>query len=140
MNRTIRTLALCALVVALAAPMSFAQGAKTTSGSTPAKSTMGSGTAGGTRMHSYAKKGSWAKVDLNTATAEELTKLPGVDQATADKIVAGRPYTMKTQLVSKKILTHKEYSRISTRIEARHERGSMNNQNENNPSGRMNKK
>jgi len=39
-----------------------------------------------------------AKVDLNTATAAELDKLPGVGPATVKKIVAGRPYSSVADL------------------------------------------
>ena len=43
-------------------------------------------------------------VDLNSATRTELMTLPGVGKAEADRIIANRPYLVKTDLVSKNVL------------------------------------
>ena len=43
-------------------------------------------------------------VDINSATAAELKKLPGISDALAANIVASRPYGSKAQLVTKNIL------------------------------------
>lgn len=56
------------------------------------------------------------KLDLNSASASDLSKLPGIDAARADKIVAGRPYRAKNQLVSKGILTADEYAAVKDQI------------------------
>jgi hypothetical protein len=43
-------------------------------------------------------------VDLNSASRKELMSLPGIGKAEADRIVANRPYLVKTDLVSKNVL------------------------------------
>jgi len=61
---------------------------------------------------------STAKIDLNSASVEELEALPGVGPATAKKIVAGRPYSRKDELVDKKIVSATTYGKIKDQIVA----------------------
>lgn len=57
-----------------------------------------------------------SKLDINTATAAQLKALPGIGDAYAARIIAGRPYTMKTQLEKRGILPESAYSAISDKI------------------------
>jgi competence protein ComEA len=58
-------------------------------------------------------------VDINSATKEQLSALPGIGDKYSDKIIAGRPYANKSQLVSKKVLPQGVYNKISGMIVAK---------------------
>ena len=61
-------------------------------------------------------------VDINSASKEDLMKLPGIDDAKAEKIIAARPFKMKSQLVSKGIVTKAEYSKLAAHVIAKSEK------------------
>jgi competence protein ComEA len=58
-------------------------------------------------------------VDINSASADELDKLPGIGEARAQAIIKGRPYKGKDDLVNKKILTPGVYNGIKNKIIAK---------------------
>ncbi len=58
-------------------------------------------------------------LDLNTATIAQLKTLPGIGDAYAKRIVDGRPFTAKNQLVTKGILPQGTYDKIKDAIIAR---------------------
>lgn len=65
------------------------------------------------------KGASTALVDINSASRGELDALPGIGTAYSQKIIDGRPYDKKDQLVSKKVLPQGVYNKIKDRIIAK---------------------
>ena len=55
-------------------------------------------------------------VDLNRASKDDLTSLPGIDTRQADRIIAERPYANTHQLVTRRILSEDEYNKIQDRV------------------------
>jgi len=57
-------------------------------------------------------------VDINSANKEQLMEVPGIGDATAQKIVDGRPYASKKDLVTKGILTQAQYDKMKDMLVA----------------------
>jgi DNA uptake protein ComE-like DNA-binding protein len=59
-------------------------------------------------------------VDLNKASKDDLTALPGIDAHKADRIIAERPYADAHQLVTRHVLSEDEYAQIRDRVIVSH--------------------
>ena len=60
-----------------------------------------------------------ALIDVNSATEAELRTIPGIGEAYAKKIIAGRPYKGKDELVQKKVLPKAVYDKVKDQIVAK---------------------
>jgi len=119
---------LMAFVLALTLPMAARAQGTTASGSTDMQSGTQSqpATDAAKKEEPKAEKKSKAKtkaaaekIDINTATKEDLMKLPGIGDVIADKIIAGRPYKSKSELVSKHMMGKAAYGKVSRMIIAK---------------------
>ncbi|MBV8810878.1 MAG: helix-hairpin-helix domain-containing protein [Acidobacteriaceae bacterium] len=114
--KTLRTVLLAGFALILVATVSSAnrleRGFAAAQSTTAKKSSAKSATASSADL-----------VDLNSATKEQVDALPGIGAAYSQKIIAGRPYKAKTDLVRRHIIPQATYNKISGMVIAKQSAG-----------------
>jgi DNA uptake protein ComE-like DNA-binding protein len=101
-----------ALVMLAHQPMAWAAGTPAPAAS--AAMAHGAASAPGARKKS--RRAPVKRIDINSASRKELKTLPGIGDAEADRIIAGRPYLSKAELANRSVLPVGPYLSIKNQI------------------------
>ena len=108
---------LIGLVLCLAA--SLAQAVDASSRPMAGQASSAQGVKSVVRKDGAAERGAVQPVDVNSATKAELKKLPGIGDAEADRIIAGRPYLSKAHLQTHNIISPMQYQALRELVVAK---------------------
>lgn len=56
------------------------------------------------------------RIDINSATLEQLTTLPGIGAASSQRIIEGRPYAHPDELIERSVISQTRYDKIKDHI------------------------
>ena len=104
------------LTVIVATAMVAAQSKPDKATGTPAGGTTAQSSTGSKSPAAVPAAKAGDKLDINSASKDDLEKLPGIGPATSQKIIDGRPYRAKNELVSRKIVSKSDYEKIKEQI------------------------